>query len=656
MNTFDDLIESATRRLRPDPELRQEVARELRGHLEDAADGARARGCAEDDAQQEALRSFGDADALADRLWQANRRRMRLRAVARWAGRIVLVPLTVLVALWLALGTLDFTEFMGLCGQVGGAAPLSFPHYLNPGLRDHTLRPRAGLSDEDRFVNEHRTGAAGAREIVDHYPNNTLYRAHRATMRLSHPNKSGTFSPTDLAEVLAQLDAGERLDPDNAYWNYMKAAAHIFLSGAATDEEDESFAYTRRWRDGTVKRVYGFRLSITDALSFEQGMVEYRKGLAKPRYDSYNMTFAAHILSLNKKPTTLVGEMAAVAITAGALLPDLARMRQLTRCATARARQLAREGHRDEAEILLRTAPVPASQMAMNSRSLIELMVAANMRQAALREGAVVYEQLGATAKAAKCRDLAELDQDRFNSLFGDSAYQRLVLDRGAILSGILLPGIRLTDLAILDDVRLAERALVESAALGLVALAFLAVITWVGAAVLFALWRHRKDARGPRLYFVGWRRLGLVLVVAVAMPLTAYWAFTRLTPFASVNYGLNVTTIQTLAEMAVAGLTILVLSIVVGAWAVRARCRAVKLDDPVQLRQTRRRCLIPVLAVCMLTVGLISHTYVRWNEYRHISALQQPGRRLFLDEVDYTSAAQYRDYLRSLPHHGALE
>jgi hypothetical protein len=211
------------------------------------------------------------------------------------------------------------------------------------------------------------------------------------------------------------------------------------------------------------------------------------------------------------------------------------------------------------------------------------------------------------------------------------------------------------TNADLFDHVRLAERFLMESAVLGLLALCFLLLILWTGGTTLLALWRHRKDARGPLLYFVGWGRLGLVMLLAVALPLLLYWATTRLTPFASVNYGFNARSAQILCELGATMSVILTAALLLGRWAVRARCREADLTDPVQLRLTRRRSLIPLLAACLLAVGIASHLYVAWGERRHVAELQRPGQRLHMDELDYTLGAELRSRLRELPHGGAV-
>src|SRR4051812_41802593 len=103
---FDPLLDRVTHRLRIDPELRLEVAHELRTHLEDSAAELRAAGRAEEDAVAEAARALGAETELADQLWQANGRRVRIQKIARWGIGATLVPAASIIAisaLWTTL-------------------------------------------------------------------------------------------------------------------------------------------------------------------------------------------------------------------------------------------------------------------------------------------------------------------------------------------------------------------------------------------------------------------------------------------------------------------------------------------------------------------------------------------------------------------------
>ncbi len=58
------------------------------------------------------LKAFGSATELADDLLAANRTRMKLRALVRLAVRVLLVPLSVVVAIWVVAHTYSGTAPM----------------------------------------------------------------------------------------------------------------------------------------------------------------------------------------------------------------------------------------------------------------------------------------------------------------------------------------------------------------------------------------------------------------------------------------------------------------------------------------------------------------------------------------------------------------
>ena len=72
---IDELLDAATRRLRPDPDLRLEVRQELAGHLHDSVQESIAAGIAREEAVGQAIQEFGDPVDVADGLWETHRRR-----------------------------------------------------------------------------------------------------------------------------------------------------------------------------------------------------------------------------------------------------------------------------------------------------------------------------------------------------------------------------------------------------------------------------------------------------------------------------------------------------------------------------------------------------------------------------------------------------
>jgi hypothetical protein len=88
---FDELVNRVTERFEVDPELRAEIGQELRTHLDDSAAESRGAGMSDADAIAAAARALGDEGEIAEKLWQAKRRRVRIRKAARVAFGIGVV-------------------------------------------------------------------------------------------------------------------------------------------------------------------------------------------------------------------------------------------------------------------------------------------------------------------------------------------------------------------------------------------------------------------------------------------------------------------------------------------------------------------------------------------------------------------------------------
>ena len=87
----------------------------------------------------------------------------------------------------------------------------------------------------------------------------------------------------------------------------MKADLFMYKSGAAKQEEDPSFTFTRAARGNPTTTAHGERLVFADRPMFERGLDEYRQGLAKPFYKSYAMELQEKLLSLDKPPADVAG-------------------------------------------------------------------------------------------------------------------------------------------------------------------------------------------------------------------------------------------------------------------------------------------------------------------------------------------------------------
>lgn len=101
-SAIEEVIRRCTDPLREDWTLRQEVAQELRSHLEEKYAELRLQGLSPEECEARAVRCFGVPEEIGAGLFRANFHRLRRWAKVRFAIRILTVP-AVLAALLLVL-------------------------------------------------------------------------------------------------------------------------------------------------------------------------------------------------------------------------------------------------------------------------------------------------------------------------------------------------------------------------------------------------------------------------------------------------------------------------------------------------------------------------------------------------------------------------
>ena len=89
MSRIEETLDGCVQPLRRDPEIALDIRRELAGHLEEHLDAGMS--------EEEALRRFGDPGEIGAGLFQANFKRLKLRAKVRLAVMILAVPACLLL-------------------------------------------------------------------------------------------------------------------------------------------------------------------------------------------------------------------------------------------------------------------------------------------------------------------------------------------------------------------------------------------------------------------------------------------------------------------------------------------------------------------------------------------------------------------------------
>jgi hypothetical protein len=724
MKPLDDFIERLTARLRADKELAAEVGHELRSHIEEAVEEARGDGMNEEEAYQHGLRRFGDPEQIADQLWKANVRRMRLRAVAKWGFRLIAAPAALVLAVVLLWGGLDFPAYVrSLFSMVGGSENGSIASLIKKVKSyEPSLRPKLSTEDAVAYGALKLPLTERAERWVKLFPDKPMFRANRVIAFIAElnrpPRPEGGFPKEVIQEGIALADEGERIDPDNAFFNYMKAVLLMDLSGATELDESSPVTYVYESTEGKREEGDLYHLRVLDPEMFQSGLAEFRKGVAKPRCETYVMPLEKYFLGMERPRRTLLGVAQRIESEAGILLPHLGKFRGMNRIVMAHAADLVERGEREKAADLLAVAAVPATQLGRDTDSFIALLVAMAMRSRALYGAATLYERMGMTAEANAARREADADTGVKVAALARipgpelEEYEKLIQDYGGAMGRMVLRSVRIDDMSLLKPIRTAERAVAERTVIGIAALILLVEVLRLSIRALLA---SRRIPRGARSLFIGWRRLAVVLFFGVVAPIGLYVAFSR-SPLGSARFGLNAAIGRAVMELGVAMLALLILVNLLGCRAVRLRALEVGVEVPKRLwlrtvfmpalwlfflgslvisvsawyddvlplllfgagaavvafvllahfeiravraggyQTVEGRSLLPVLVATLLLLGLMDRLPIRVMERNSVATLETEGRRLFLDEVEYTKMKAYRGYLQSLPDLGRLE
>jgi hypothetical protein len=508
MAQFDDYISAVTRRLRPDAELQMDIAHELRTHLEDAAEAAHAGGMDEDASQSAAVRAFGDADELATALFEANRRRMRLRAVIKWTARATLMPAVLLVTafvVWTAVLDLVTGHAMYNLDSSGVLGKLRWtdPHAVDSIVKD--LAPaRSDLTDDERFVAErlYWYGSDGRtkpyEELIARFPTDRRYHALYTRMLLYRGDSES------LPRVLAALDRGNEIDPDNALYDALRASVLM------------QWATRPPW---AISKPPGFQ--ITDETAFAAGIAALRQATQKKYLRNYADDLEEEWLNSRQPPETVTEQMGLVTHVLYGCLPELGILRDLAFIVPQYALKLADEGRTDEALELLGAVERVNIMLGAHASRWVTAVSPYRSLVRVLGWRAHVLEEAGRTDAATTVRNRLALEKPRPQNAH-DAARQSEALlgNRNSTLLASIGP-FSSPDPRLVEQTRRAELSVVLRTALSLMMLAPLLGAVFLSILVMRYL-AFRRRCYDCALFFDSWRRpprvvLWVLSVAAVA-------------------------------------------------------------------------------------------------------------------------------------------
>ena len=626
MSSFDDFVDRVTRRLSKDPELRLEVGRELKSHLEDTL--AEYIQAGEDQAvsQQSAIATLGDEGALAELLWQANQHRIRTRKLTKWAIRLVLLPAAFLAVLFYLPANPGRTfQMMQIAFNrtnvpwindisqwiMHSASSLSSSIGTDrPELAGY-IDPMGEVTGDNKFtLYPCRTGSKAAldhaKALLDQfnqYPQLPVYYANYIVQLAYTISARTNFSRIlnnrrlDI-QLVAALDHGEQIESDNAFYNYMKA--FVFQNASSEIEEIDQNA--------------GDTWVISEPDLFNVSLDELRLGLVKPYVRSYGTDLYRMQMDRLLPSQTLEEYIARQVRAVDAGLPGLDYFLYLGSNLCSYSRYLARSGAHEEAIKLSRQVELMGLKLGTGPRKgVIELLVADAIRRQAVLTQAWLYDKSAKPMEAGYYRVKHKRLEQVFQNLLADSM-DISRLQQGGLFIRACAPTL-IIGLKDLSPYRKVEYVLMDQAAVAYLVMLLLLMLTWSIIRTAVAIATRRHSIKDPLTITVGWQRLLRIYLFALVLPILFYSMYAW-SPLGGRITGLNLTYERLVLEYVVVTVTVFILFRTLWFGAVRERAIELGIPAPPPVAMTSRRWLV---ILGLLLAAMVMCYLFLW----HISAIQ---------------------------------
>ena len=523
MSDWNDLLDRLTHPLRIDPELRREISRELLGHLEDSKAQFIDAGMTEPDARAAAIKAMGDEKEVAGQLWQANRRRVRVRRAVKWAAGVTLMPASAAVAVSMAWGAIVSIAVLltaiGSSGYIIGSFRRPIAEHFNRKVLDE-LPPETRMILNTKM--DGRDALAAAKSLADIHPGDPLYYANYANQCLRDIiipySRRAEIDPSKLNHVLTVLDRGKTVEPENGFYPFIKAALLFEISSKSLDDlpgkPPPGFDYVNA--SGKHEWWSPPRYQVSDALAFDRALAELHEAAGKPYIEAHTYDLVEQHVAALPPPRTLAEEVWRRERVGAISLPYLRFYAIMP--AVGRAGELIQRGLSDRAKELARDCRKVAVSIAKHAHVVSDLIMARGVYIMTMGLEAVIDHQSGDIAGFDRninaIRNEQVLSRDMWMNSIGQKMYDRAgMADRWFF-------GARAPENIDLAPARRADYALVDRLALSglLVVLTLLAATAGIRTGMI-----RIKTRRWPALAFMGWRRLAVVVLASTLIPIGLY-------------------------------------------------------------------------------------------------------------------------------------
>jgi hypothetical protein len=607
-------LEGVTRPLRMDPEVQLEVRQELATHVTDTRAALIAAGRAESDATEEALRALGDPAELSQQLYQANRRRMRMRTMLTWAARLVLPPVTIALVIVLGASAVTAWALQSSWFQTSQFAVMDLPVAKWIQERYQASVMAGAPQDVKPLLQQQeirgREAVQIARELVERDPQDRALYANLALEMLQWTSLSsvkfggkidslvsvGNKSTWD--ETLAVLEEGERREPGNAFYP-------LVISGLLFEQSASEIQEQLGPGDQVSKNcdVWG-SLKVTRPERFARAMEAAQRAAHKPYYRSYEAELIRR--KLDALPARQVADIWMRGLAEEERMIVTNPLRQSIQSMAYRATDLARAGKKAEAFAVMRDMRSIGGLLGEDAHSRLDFSIAAAYVIEAQEAEFHAYNRLGDRALAQEALRKFQRERTQLTGIYASPLTDDQVKQSGMFF-GVFSGGVGTARHLGVEPMRKAEYDAADELGLAAISVGVMAMAGMYLAVASAQRWRARiKGGRGQApLYRIGWKRTAMVVGVGAILPVLLYALYTRATPLGGRGEGLNWTLQRITIEYILLGLLILGLIGILSRRAVLGRMR--ELGLPVQSLRWRESGFGVVTMLALLIAGVLT-------------------------------------------------
>ena len=506
MSRIDETLDGCVQSLRRDPEIALDVRRELAGHLEEHLDAGMS--------EEEALRRFGDPEEIGAGLFQANFKRLKLRAKIRLAVMILAVP-AVIGALFFSINFRFWTGVeQWLDAQWTEPTPLirgvhSFAAFFSRG--GQRLSPEEAIlvyGDRSRGATANLSAEANAQcAIMELDPGSRVFRAHAILALLADD------SADKRSFQIAEVEKARAFEPENALYDFLLAALLLknALEFPGTDEEP---------------------FQIRDRALLDRAMAHFRTGLDKPYCRTYIREMAEKRNAvIHRRITDFASAIERIRIQAQIPLPYLNLYRSLGKVLPFYGELLNAEGNRPDGEFFLNAWKPFVRHIVKEENVLVGILVANSIVGQQSR-----FARLPVPEERQRELDQARVPIEKWHSRQTPPGY----FQGAGFLGSLLLPAVYTKNDACPQSMftpgRRLDYVFANGVMLQLLNMLGCFILCWYAIGMLWALLRGRP---GFLLTFSR-RDVIRIAVWGVLVPVALFFVLMELTPLGGRSYGLN--------------------------------------------------------------------------------------------------------------------